>query len=90
MDCSSPGSSVHRILQARILERAAMSLQIFLTQGSNQCRLSLLHWQVGFLPLAPPGKPTPALTLKLHDGRLRNKFIFLSQIPVIIFKYVCT
>ena len=30
---------------------------IFLTQRSNPCLLSLLHWQVGSLPLQPPGKP---------------------------------
>ena len=30
---------------------------IFLTQGSNPCLLCLLHWQVGSLPLALPGKP---------------------------------
>ena len=30
---------------------------IFPTQGSNLCLLCLLHWQVGSLPLAPPGKP---------------------------------
>ena len=30
---------------------------IFPTQGSNPCVLSLLHWQAGSLPLAPPGKP---------------------------------
>ena len=30
---------------------------IFLTQGLNPHLLSLLHWQVGSLPLAPPGKP---------------------------------
>jgi len=30
---------------------------IFLTQGLNLCLLGLLHWQVGSLPLAPPGKP---------------------------------
>ena len=36
MDCSLPGSSVHWILQARILEWVAMPFQaIFLTQGSN-------------------------------------------------------
>ena len=29
----------------------------FLTQGSNLCLLSLLHWQAGCLPLAPSGKP---------------------------------
>ena len=30
---------------------------IFPTQGSNPCLLCLLHWQLGSLPLAPPGKP---------------------------------
>ena len=30
---------------------------IFLTQGTNLSLLCLLHWQVGSLPLAPPGKP---------------------------------
>ena len=29
---------------------------IFLTQGSNPCLLHLLHWEVGSLALAPPGK----------------------------------
>ena len=36
MDCSPPGSSVHGILQARLLEWVATLLQgIFPTQGSN-------------------------------------------------------
>ena len=37
MNCSRPGSSLHRILLARILEWVAISLLqgIFLTQGSN-------------------------------------------------------
>ena len=41
MDCSPPGSSVHGILQARILEWVAiLFLQgIFLTQGWNLCLL---------------------------------------------------
>ena len=45
MDCSPPGSSVHGMLQARILEWVAMpSLQgIFLTQGSNPHLLLLMH-----------------------------------------------
>ena len=30
---------------------------IFPTQGSNPRLLTLLHWQMGSLPLAPPGKP---------------------------------
>ena len=60
MDCSPPGSFVHEILQARILEWVAMpfSRGIFLMQGSNPHLLHLLHWQMGTLPLAPPGKIT--------------------------------
>ena len=34
---------------------------IFLTQGLNLNLLYLLHWQVGSLPLAPPGKPRSTL-----------------------------
>ena len=30
---------------------------MFPSQGSNLPLLHLLHWQVGSLPLAPPGKP---------------------------------
>ena len=60
MDCSPPGSSVHGILQARILEWVALE-GIFLTQGSNSC---LLHWQAGSLPLAPPRKPTNCVNRK--------------------------
>ena len=55
MDCSLPGSSVHGVSQASILESVAIS---FLqgnvpTQGLNPCLLCLLHWQVGSLPLGP-------------------------------------
>ena len=62
MDRSLPGSSVHGILQTRILEWFGIcsSMGIFLTQGSNLhllCLLHLLHWQTDSLPLAPPGKP---------------------------------
>ena len=40
------GVSCHALLQG-----------IFLTQGLNPCHSCLLHWKVGSLPLAPPGKP---------------------------------
>ena len=53
MGCSPPGSSVHGILQARILQWVAMT---FLTQGLSPCLLRLLHWQLGSLPVAPSGK----------------------------------
>ena len=36
---------------------------IYPTQGSNLCLPCLLHWQVGSLPLVPPGKP---LTHDIH------------------------
>ena len=44
VDCSPPGSSVHGILQARVLEWVVISFSkgIFLTQGSNP---SLLHFR---------------------------------------------
>ena len=46
-------------LQARILKWVAVpsSSGISPTQGSNTHLLCLLHWQVGSLPPAPPGKP---------------------------------
>ena len=55
MNCSLPGSSVHGILQARILEWVVISSsrRSSLTQGSSLCLLCLLHWQAGSLSLAP-------------------------------------
>ena len=56
MDCSLPGSSLHGILQARVLEWVAIFLLqgIFLNQGLNpglpHCR------QTDALPSEPPGK----------------------------------
>ena len=54
MDSRLPGSSVHGVFQARILEWVAIafSREIFLTRGSS---LRLLHWHAGSLPLGPPG-----------------------------------
>ena len=63
MDCGPPGSSVHGISQARILEWIAISFSrgIFLTQGLNLCLLSLQHWQVYSLPLSHLGSPVTAI-----------------------------
>ena len=57
MDCSPPGSSVHGMLHARVLEWVAISSfkGLFWTQGLNPHLLRLLHWQAGSLPLMPPG-----------------------------------
>ena len=53
MDCMLPGSSVHGIFQARILELGCHFLLqgIFLTWGLNLHLLHLLHWQEDYLPL---------------------------------------
>jgi len=62
IDCSPPGSSVHGILQARILQGVAMPFSRGSRVGSSQprdqtCIFSpFLHWQMGSSPLAPPGK----------------------------------
>ena len=58
-DPSPPSSSIHGILQARILEWVAMPS----SRGSSSPRdrtllPCLLYWQVNSLPLVPPGKPS--------------------------------
>ena len=49
MDCSLPGSSVHGIFQARVLECHCLLQGSVPTQGSNPHVLHFLHWQAGFL-----------------------------------------
>ena len=60
MGCSLPGSSVHGIFQARILEWVTIILLqgIFPTQGSNLHLLSPLHWQADSVPLSHQESPT--------------------------------
>ena len=71
MDCSPPGSSVHGISQARILGVGCHFLLqgIFLLQGLNPGLLRLLHWQVDFLPLEPPGEPVRNEGMVLNNSR---------------------
>ena len=58
-DCSLPGSSVHGVLQARILEWVAVSS----SRGSSwprdwtQVSFCLLHWQADSLPLGHKRSP---------------------------------
>ena len=73
MDCSPPGSSVHGILQARILEWVAIPF----SRGSSQPRdwTQVSRIAGGFLPTEPKGKPkkTGVGSLSLLQG------IFLAQ-----------
>ena len=59
MDCNLPGTSVHGILQARIVEWVAMpSSKNLPDPGIEPVSLKyLLHCQAHFLPLVPLGKP---------------------------------
>ena len=62
MDCSLPGSSVHGILQARILEWLLFPSPEDLPDPrirkifKKMHLLHLLHWQADSLPWEPPGK----------------------------------
>ena len=79
VDYSPPGSPVHGILQARILEWVASSRGIFPTQGSNP---RLLHRQADSLPLCPLGSPATSFRYFyylhcLYVRGLNNRYVTL-------------
>ena len=64
VDCSLPGSSIHRILQARTLDRFAMLSSRGSFWPRDQTCISFLNWQTVLYhwrhlesPLVPPAKP---------------------------------
>ena len=57
MDCGPPGSSVHGIFQARILERASISYFRGSFQPRSQTSISCVSCKADYSLLAPPGKP---------------------------------
>ena len=68
MDQSPPGSSVHGILQARILEWVAMPSSRGPSRPRDQTHSSCLwRWQAGSFPLVSFGKPPAPL------GHFKNK-----------------
>ena len=61
MDCSLPGSSVHGIFQARILERVAISYSRGSSQPRDRTSLSCVSCIAGgYFATEPPGKPYAA------------------------------
>ena len=54
MDCSLPGSSVHGLFQARVLESVAISFSRGSSQPRDWTRVS--HTVADALPTEPPGK----------------------------------
>ena len=88
MQDSPPGSSVHVIFQARILEWVAISSsrgtsqgrnQIQASQGLNQSLWRPLHWQADSLPLVPPGKPWLKIHKKLIKTLTSSKIVNLDN-----------
>ena len=79
VDCSPPGSSVHGMLQARILEWVAMLSSRGSSQPRDQTQVSCTA--DGFFTIEPPGKPMvlilPPRKHKLATFTLYN--FFLSQ-----------
>ena len=59
MDCSPPGSSVHRIFQARVLEWGAIAFSVLLLQTTTKCNglkqylvyylLKILQFELGLV-----------------------------------------
>ena len=56
MDCSPPGSSVHGILQARILEWVAIAFSRGSSWPRDWTHISIFGWQVESLPLHHLGR----------------------------------
>ena len=65
MDCSSPGSSVHGISQARKMECAPISFSRGSSWPSDWTH-GVLHWQAGSLLLSHLGSPLSALHTANH------------------------
>ena len=90
MDCSLPGSSVHGISKARILEWVAISSSRRSSWPRDQTHISfcLLRWQAGSLPLVPPGKPNSSEDLNsivrtsiVRSSRISYMDLFLGGDP---------
>ena len=80
LDCSLPGSSVHGILQARILEWVAIPFfrgSSLTSQPRDQTWAS--HIAGRFLPSEPPGKPA-------HPISSTNKLLLPSRPPFLSVK----
>ena len=52
MDCSLPGSSIHGIFQARVLEWGAIAFSI---EEVREPKNSLQNWKYTFISTAKPG-----------------------------------
>ena len=95
IDCSLSGSSVHRDSPGKNAEVGCHALLqgIFPTQESNLHLLCLLHWQVGSLSLAPPGKPSQFLKKSVSpesncQSNQRQKLKWLSCVRLFVTPWI--
>ena len=79
MDCSLPGSSVHGICWARLLEWVAISSSRVSSQPREQTHVSCIFYIAdGFFVAEPPGKPCSSLeSVNLLNNLLNSS----TQIP---------
>ena len=81
MHCRLPGSTVHGVFQARILERVAISYSRESSQLRDQTPAShFLHWQVDSLPLHQLGSLILKLTIAKHT--LYSRTVLLSSMSL--------
>ena len=73
-DCKPPVSSVHGIIQARILEWVAVPSSGGSSWHRDQTFFCLPFWEAQSLPLAPPGKPSALF----WDSLVHALMIFFS------------
>ena len=80
INCSPPGSSVHRILQARILEWVAISS----SRGSAWPRdwTYVFGLAGGFFITELPGKPFKGVNLILYHNWYKNEFLTYSVLRI--------
>ena len=79
--CSPPGSSVHGILQAVFWNRLpCLPSGDLLDPGIKLSLLCLLHWQVGSLPLVPPGKPRGSGNTKFLKVFLDSEILSVNRV----------
>ena len=76
MNFNPPGSSVHGISQARILEWVAISSSRVSSPPRDQTHIScvFLHWQADSLPLSHLGSPWYHLNV---ESKIWHKWIYL-------------
>ena len=101
LDCSPPGSSVHGISQARVLEWGSHSLLqgIFPTQGSNpgllHCRQILEHLDYQRRPVlsereVKTATPTPVATTTDQSVTPNSSFFSHTQSAAVRFPLYCS